>query len=74
MTLPQPPRITAPRLPPLIASDPGENCDGDVLTIQLSALMPSTDEHGFVGAETLAGWTYDFIGAASGSLAVLTIT
>ncbi len=52
----------------------GENCDGKVLTIQLSALMPSTDEHGFVGAETLAGWTYDFIGAASGSLAVLTIT
>ena len=29
--------------------------------------MPSTDEHGSVGTETLAGWTYDFIGAASGS-------
>jgi len=52
----------------------GENCDGKVLTIDLSSLMPSTDEHGFVGTETLAGWTYDFIGAASGSLAVLTIT
>ena len=52
----------------------GENCDGKVLTINLSSLMPSTDEHGFVGTETLAGWTYDFIGAASGSLAVLTIT
>lgn len=40
------------------------------VSVTLSNLMLSTDDHGFVGAETLAGWQYNFVGdAQNGSLA-----
>ena len=49
MTPIEPPRINAPQLPPLIASDPGADCDGESFT---EAQLGWTDDEAFaIGTE-----------------------
>jgi len=49
MTPIEPPRINAPQLPPLIASDPGTDCDGESFTE--AQLSWTDDEASTIGAE-----------------------